>query len=304
MADDWTIPCPDLAEALAFFTTRLGFRLDRIRPADDPVLAVLSGHGRRLRLVRLGCDVPALGMPPRPEEVALELARADSPGVAGRAGMRYRDLLPGRRGGRFIASSIAIPEGGPVADAVHAHFLRFQVIGVWRGEVTVVYEGQGPPLRLQAGDWVLQPPGIRHRVLEASPGLEVLELCSPAVHDTRYDHRLTLPGDGLRPGRTWAGQRFVHDRAAQAEWTREGGLERRATAIAEASGGVGAVTLLRGRGELRAATAELDLVVVLGGRAELDGHEALGPGDAVALPPGSTLRLDGEAARLEVDPWR
>ena len=35
--------------------------------------------------------------------------------------MLYRDLIPGRLGGRYIASHITIPEGGPVADWVHYH---------------------------------------------------------------------------------------------------------------------------------------------------------------------------------------
>jgi hypothetical protein len=33
--------------------------------------------------------------------------------IKGRAGMMYKDMLPGRLGGRFIASIIKIPTGGP-----------------------------------------------------------------------------------------------------------------------------------------------------------------------------------------------
>jgi quercetin dioxygenase-like cupin family protein len=36
-----------------------------------------------------------------------------------------------------------------------------------RGWVRVVYEDQGEPFVMHPGDCVLQPPGIRHRVLEA-----------------------------------------------------------------------------------------------------------------------------------------
>ena len=40
--------------------------------------------------------------------------------VIGRAGMRYRDLIPGRLGGSIIASHIRIPDAGPVPDyALH-----------------------------------------------------------------------------------------------------------------------------------------------------------------------------------------
>ncbi|MEJ7721708.1 MAG: hypothetical protein WKF58_15315 [Ilumatobacteraceae bacterium] len=134
-------------------------------------------------------DLPAL-------DDALVISRPSAePGPAGRAGMRYRDLIPARHGGRFIASHIVIPDGGPVPDYVHHHRIRFQVIVCAAGWVRVVYEDQGPPFVLEAGDCVLQPPGIRHRVLEASPGAEVVELSCPGEHETHVDHVLTLPND-------------------------------------------------------------------------------------------------------------
>src|SRR5690349_7367988 len=102
--------------------------------------------------------------------------------------MRYRDLLPGRQGGRFIASAIRIDQGGPVPDYVHYHRVRFQLLYCVRGWVRVVYEGQGDPFVMAPGDCVLQPPRIRHRVLESSPGLEVIEVAGPAEHETLADH--------------------------------------------------------------------------------------------------------------------
>ena len=54
----------------------------------------------------------------------------------------------------------------------------------------VVYEDQGEPFVMREGDLVLQPPEIRHRVLESSPGLEVIEIGAPAVHATFADHEL------------------------------------------------------------------------------------------------------------------
>ena len=91
----------------------------------------------------------------------------------GRAGMKYRDLIPGRLGGCFIASHIKIADGGPVPDYVHYHRIRFQMIYCLTGWVKVVYEDQGEPFVMRRGDCVLQPPEIRHRVLESSDGLEV-----------------------------------------------------------------------------------------------------------------------------------
>ena len=98
------------------------------------------------------------------------LTRAGAIRGEGRAGMLYRDLIPSRLGGRYIASHITIPDGGPVADWVHFHRIALQMIFVRRGWVRVVYEDQGEPFVMNAGDMVLQPPEIRHRVLESSPG--------------------------------------------------------------------------------------------------------------------------------------
>jgi len=46
------LPSKDLATVLAFFTERLGFRLDTIFTADDPTTATISGHGVQIRLNR------------------------------------------------------------------------------------------------------------------------------------------------------------------------------------------------------------------------------------------------------------
>jgi hypothetical protein len=44
------LPTQELRNDLPFFTKTLGFRLDMIFPADNPEVAVLSGHGLRLRI--------------------------------------------------------------------------------------------------------------------------------------------------------------------------------------------------------------------------------------------------------------
>ena len=46
------LPVTDLKTELPFFLNALGFRLDTIFPADDPAVAVISGHGTRIRLER------------------------------------------------------------------------------------------------------------------------------------------------------------------------------------------------------------------------------------------------------------
>jgi len=74
-----------------------------------------------------------------------DVASDDSWG-AGRAGMQYRDLIPDRLGGKYIASHIRIKDGGPVPDYVHHHHVKFQMIYCYKGWVRVVYEDQGQPI--------------------------------------------------------------------------------------------------------------------------------------------------------------
>ena len=59
--------------------------------------------------------------------------------------MQHRNLIHGRLGGRLIASHIRIPNGGRVADYVHHHHVRIQMINCYKGWVRVVYEDQGEP---------------------------------------------------------------------------------------------------------------------------------------------------------------
>jgi len=344
-AAEVVLPCEDLDATLGFFTERLGFQLEAIFPADAPVVAVIAGHGLRLRLerggqgapgrIRLLCrepDAVAAGerMLTAPNGTRIELVEAETPVVvpplkpefvlsrmgdgawdAGRAGMLYRDLIPGRLGGPFIASHIRIAEGGPVPDYVHFHKIRFQMIFCRTGWVRLVYEDQGPPFVMEAGDCVLQPPQIRHRVLESSPGLEVIEIACPAVHETFAENLLTLPTARVDPERDFGGQRFLWHVAAKARWQpwRVAGFECRDTGMSEATRGLAGARVVRPK---RAAATpretharELQFFFVLDGGATLDcqGTHRLSPGDAVTIPAGSPYALcecGDELSLLEV----
>jgi len=330
-AAEVVLPCAELAATLAFFTDRLGFRLESIFPADDPSVATISGHGLRIRLERgaagspgvlrllsrdpaafaggattltapngtrielVGSDPPVVLPPARPSFIVTRMADA-APWVHGRAGMRYRDLVPDRQGGRLVASHIQIPDAGPVPDYVHFHKIRFQMIYCHRGWVRVVYEDQGPPFVLRAGDCVLQPPRIRHRVLEAAAGTEVVEIGSPANHETCVDHELELPTATERRDRVFDGQPFVRHEAASARWEvgRRAGFEARDTGIGEATGGLAEVHVLRRRGpevpRARRNEGETVFDFVLSGGATLrcEGREdeRLTEGDACVVPAG------------------
>ncbi len=334
------IACAHFEETFAALTGNLDFRVETIFPADAPTSAVISGHGVTLRLeaiskslagtpvvLRLITHQPPsdirvpdlmidwvrsesqLTVPEGKQEFIISRNGGEDAWSVGRAGMQYRDLIPGRFGGRFIASHIRIPTGGPVPDYVHFHRVRFQMIFCMSGWVKVVYESQGEPFVMQAGDCVLQPPQIRHRVLEASAGLEVIELGCPAVHETYADYQMALPTFLHEPERLFDGQRFVRHIAADGEsqlWKWLGsdatGFEMRDTGINAATVGLASARVVRGRkGGITVAAShhgELVFVFVLNGVLQLQGdsisQQALHEGDCATIPAGHIVALQAE----------
>jgi quercetin dioxygenase-like cupin family protein len=223
--------------------------------------------------------------------------------------MHYRDLIPDRLGGSIIASHIRIPDGGPVPDMVHYHDVGFQLIYCYRGWVDLVYEDQGEPFRLYAGNCVIQPPKIRHRVLFASDNIEVIEIGVPAEHVTTIDHEMELPNGPARPDRDFSGQRFVHHKALEAPWApaRLPGFEARDTGIAANTGNVAGVQVLRPVPELPAWTvheADIHFTFVLEGSMVLEGEGRepfpLTAGDAFVIPPGMATRYAEASDDLEL----
>lgn len=298
----------DFAATLAQFTDEFGFRLELITPADDPRMAVVERDGVRVT-IRAEADDAApepsdreMQVPALRAELVVSRIDGDVPWVTGRAGMRYRDLIPSRLGGRFIASHIEVCDGGPVPDLVHHHAIRFQLIFCQRGWVDVVYEDQGPAFRMQAGDAVLQPPHIRHRVLASSAGARVVEIGCPAEHDTLFDHDMELPNEIVAHDRVFGGQRFVRHVGDAVAWepSEHEGFAAQVTDIASATNGLGDVRVLRpdGRTSLVATAAvdgEFDFVFVLAGQAQLTIDRRTWTaveGDSVALPPGQAWSLD------------
>lgn len=338
------LPTEELRKDIPFYTKVLGMRMDSIYPADDPKVAVFSGHGMRLRIekgaqespgtLRLLCEDPAgfadgqtrliapngtkieieplnppVVMPQTVHSFVVRRLADQAPWIIGRAGMQYRDLIPDRLGGSIIASHIRIPDGGPVPDMVHFHKVGFQLIFCYRGWVDVVYEDQGPPMRLTAGDCFIQPPEIRHRVLVASDNVEVIEIGVPAEHETEIDHDMELPTSHLRPDREWQGQKFVFNQAATADWTkaRLPGFNSRDTTIAKNTRDVAGVNVLRkGQGAAQWTAHDTDILFtfVMEGKMVLEGEgrdpHALEAGDAFVIPPGMKTRYADASDDIEL----
>jgi uncharacterized protein YjlB len=67
---------------------------------------------------------------------------------------------------------------------LHQHLCDFQMFYVMKGWVKFIYDGQEGELTFRAGDCVLQPAAIVHNELACSDDFEILEIYSPAVHET------------------------------------------------------------------------------------------------------------------------
>ncbi len=210
----------------------------------DHVLRAMAPNGVSIEVPPVTSE---LVIPEPTREFAVRRLSDGVSWVIGRAGMHYRDLVPDRLGGSIIASHIRIPNGGPVPDMVHYHTVGFQLIYCYRGWVRLVYEDQGPPFILGAGDCVTQPPGIRHQVLEASDELQVIEIAVPAEHMTTIDHALSLPTPEHNPSRRFGNQIFCHYRASDGQWQPwyQSGFLYSDTGVAHCSAGAASVHIAR-----------------------------------------------------------
>lgn len=328
----------ELRDDIPFFTEVLKMRLDMIYPADNPQVAVFSGHGLRVRVdasadeaaatlriltdnpdgfadgqrsliapngTRIEIDElnPPLVMPQTDHAFVVRRLADQAPWVIGRAGMQYRDLIPSRLGGSIIASHIRIPDGGPVPDMVHYHKVGFQLIFCYSGWVDVLYEDQGEQIRLHAGDCFIQPPEIRHRVMYASDNIEVIEIGVPAEHVTEIDHSMTLPNGVINREREWDGQRFVNNKVADAVWKpfRIPGFISRDTTISDNTKGVAGVHVVRPQsGEAPWTTHDSDILFsfVMAGTMVLHGEGK----DPYALAAGDAFVIPPDMRTRYADP--
>ena len=101
----------------------------------------------------------------------------------------YRDLgIENATHGAFRAHVIRVKRdaGGHHelhTTGLHQHKCDFQMFYVLEGWIKFVYEGHGEHV-FHKGDRILQPAGIVHNELDCSDDVEILEIYSPAVHET------------------------------------------------------------------------------------------------------------------------
>ena len=97
----------------------------------------------------------------------------------------YRDLgIKRATRGKVVAHVIRARPGKAPHGEWHLHDCNVQFVYVLRGWVEFEYEGVGK-VTMRAGSCFYQPPRIRHREIRHSKDIEMLEVVSPAVFETR-----------------------------------------------------------------------------------------------------------------------
>ena len=147
-------------------------------------------------------------------------------------------------------------------------------------------------------------------MLEASEGIEVIEIGVPAEHVTEIDHTMELPTPHERPDREWDGQRFVHSLAKDGVFKpfRIPGFEARDTTINENTKGVASVMVARPSGACSPVWVrhEGDILFnfVMSGSMTLEGEGKepyrLEKGDAFVIPPRMATRYSDPSEDLQL----
>ena len=124
----------------------------------------------------------------RPEQrfTVSHLREEDFKGDGLRTYAKYRDLGIAEATGGMVQAHVIrfVPPCRPEEVArLHYHDVDFQMVYVLKGWIRSEFEGQGAITMPVGSSWI-QPPGIRHRVLDYSDDCEVLEIILPADFDT------------------------------------------------------------------------------------------------------------------------
>ena len=99
---------------------------------------------------------------------------------------KYRDLGVSRATKGMVQAHVIrfVPPCRPEeVSKLHYHDVHFQMIYVLKGWIESKFEGQGA-ITMQAGSCWIQPPRIKHAVLDYSDDCEVLEIILPADFQT------------------------------------------------------------------------------------------------------------------------
>ena len=99
---------------------------------------------------------------------------------------KYRDLGMAKATGGMVQAHVirfVPPFREEEVSKLHYHDVEFQMVYVLKGWIKTELEGQGAHVMRPGSAW-LQPPRIKHKVLDYSDDCEVLEVILPANFET------------------------------------------------------------------------------------------------------------------------
>ena len=115
----------------------------------------------------------------------MEMKRSGKRGCGGFA--RYRDLgIEEATGGQFRAHLVRVTKEAfekHNTTGLHRHLCDFPFNYCLKGWIKFIYEGQ-EGVHVQGGRFMVAAAGIVHNETSCSDDVEILEIYSPAVHDT------------------------------------------------------------------------------------------------------------------------
>lgn len=133
---------------------------------------------------------PKPGKPPKihwkPQTFVASHARDGQFKTGLRSYAAYRDLMVEPATGGAVQAHVIRLLGKcdpKVVSIPHYHGVQFQFLYMLKGWMVGEYEGAGR-VKMTAGSCWIQPPGIRHQVLDYSDGCEMLEIILPAQFKT------------------------------------------------------------------------------------------------------------------------
>jgi len=165
-------------------------KASQMRKAQKRAPAARAGKSSRVirnrsapgRAADIGKRKTAAKPGPRKQRFAFNHLKPDAFEAGLRAYAKYRDLdIADATGGLVRAHVIKmVPPCDPaVVSKRHYHDVEFQMIYVLKGWIKGEYDGAGVVTMREGSCW-LQPPRIKHTVLDYSDDCELLEIIMPA----------------------------------------------------------------------------------------------------------------------------
>ena len=131
-------------------------------------------------------ETPARHAAPRPQSFTVSHLREADFATGLRRYAQYRDLGLAKATHGMVQAHVIrfVPPCNPdEVSKLHLHDVELQMIYVLKGWIKTELEGAGAHVMRVGSSW-LQPPRIRHKVLDYSDDSEVLEIVLPADFET------------------------------------------------------------------------------------------------------------------------